>query len=271
MATHAQALHAGPRADADQLLASFVDRWIYVFMAVLLVTTVLVGFVPDSLDKIAAVREGARAPFPPALHVHAVLMGSWMLLLLTQTVLMATGRRQWHMQLGVLGMILAPALVIAGVYLVPTNLRLAIAFSAGAPPEVQEQVQGFLHFMTDIALTQFRIGITFLILVFLALRARKHDSELHKRLMILATIAPTPAAWDRMTFIPHTLPNSPLSQDLWPLLLIAPMFLWDVYRLRSVHKAYWIYAAVMLPGAIAMNLLWGSDWWHSVAPGFLYE
>lgn len=271
MATLAELYAAVPGSGQTFALTRFIDRWIYVFMAVFLIAVVLVGFVPDSMQKIAAVDAGLRPPFPLALHAHALLMGSWMLLLLTQTTLMATGRKGWHMQLGVMGMILAPALVIAGIVLVPTNLRSFVEFSVGAGPEVQAQVDGFLWFMTDIALVQLRAGLCFLLLVFLALRARKRDSGLHKRLIILATIVPTPAAFDRMTFLPHTLPASPLTTDLWPLIAIAPMLLWDIYRQRSIHRAYWIYAAVMIPAGIAVNMLWGSAWWHSVAPDLLYR
>jgi hypothetical protein len=248
-----------------------IDHWIYVFMAALLVVVVLVGFIPDSLQKIAAVEQAQRPPFPVAMHVHAVLMGAWMLLLLTQTTLMATGRRGMHMQLGIAAMVLAPALVVAGVVLVPTNLPLWAAFGEAAPPAVREGVQGFLHFMTNIALLQLRIAVCFLLMVYIGLRARKRDSGLHKRMMILATIAPTPAAFDRMTFLPHTLPESPLTVDLWPLMVIAPMFLWDLYRQRTIHRAYWIYAAIMVPTAIVVHLLWDSPWWHAVAPGILYR
>lgn len=250
---------------------AFIDRWIYVFMAALLIACVLIGFIPDSIEKIAAVERAERPAFPFAMHVHAVLMGCWMLLLLAQTTLMATGRKGLHMQLGVAAMVLAPALVIAGLMLVPTNLRVWVAFGEGASAEVQEGVQGFLHAMTNIALVQLRIAVAFTLLVLLALRARKRDSSLHKRLIVLATIVPMPAAFDRMQFLPHTLPQSPLTVDLWPLLALAPMFLWDLYRLRTIHRAYWIYAAIMVPTAVAMNLLWESSWWHSVAPGMLYR
>ena len=89
-------------------------------------------------------------------------------------------------------------------------------------------------------------------------------------LLYLATTVPLPAALDRMTFLPHTLPNSPLTADVWPLFCIAPMFLWDLYRQRSVHRAYWIWAAFMVPTGIAINLLWDSPWWHAVAPVLLY-
>ncbi|TNE28221.1 MAG: hypothetical protein EP350_10820 [Alphaproteobacteria bacterium] len=239
-------------------------------MAAMLVVVVLVGFVPDSLGKIAAVQAGERPPFPVAMHAHAVLMGSWMSLLLAQTTLMATGRKQGHMQLGLLSMVLAPALIIAGLVLVPTNLQLMVEFGAGGSAEMQAMVQGFLVEMTDIALLQLRIAICFPILVFLALRARKSDPALHKRLIVLATIAPMPAATDRMAFLYNAMPASPWTADLWPLFLIAPMFLWDLYRQGSIHRAYWIYAAIQVPAALIVNLLWGSEWWHSVAPPILY-
>lgn len=255
----------------ERTLVRFIDKWIYVGMAAFLVVVVLVGFIPDSLDKIAAVERAERPAFPVAMHVHAVLMGAWMMLLLTQTTLMAAGRRGMHMQLGITGMILAPALVIAGVFLVPTNLQLWAAFGETAPPPVQEGVQGFLHFMTNIALLQLRIAFCFLLMVYIGLRARKRDSGLHKRMMILATIAPLPAAFDRMPFLPNTMPGSPLTADVWPLMAIAPMFLWDLYRRRTIHRAYWIYAAIMVPTAIVINLLWESPWWHSFAPGLLYR
>ncbi|MXO62489.1 hypothetical protein [Qipengyuania oceanensis] len=261
MATHAQqTIPTGADDDAGSLTA-FIDRWIYVFMAVLLIAIVLVGFVPDSMQKVAAVSAGQRPPFPMAMHVHAVLMGTWMLLLLAQTSLMATGRKSMHMQLGVIGMFLAPALVVAGVFLVPANIQAFTAFSASASAEVQAQTAGFMQFMTNIALIQLRAGLCFLVLAGLALAMRKRDSELHKRLIILATIVPMPAAFDRMPFLWHTLPESPLTVELWPLVAIAPMFAWDLYRRHSIHAAYWIYAIVMVPTALVVSMLWSSDWW----------
>lgn len=61
---------------ADTGWIALVDRWIFAGMAALFVATALIGFVPDSLMKIGLVAAGGRAPFPPILHVHAVLMGS---------------------------------------------------------------------------------------------------------------------------------------------------------------------------------------------------
>ena len=80
-----------------------IDRWIYVFTAASFPGHRPGGFCPTPFAKVAAIHAGQRPPFPLVFHVHAVLMGSFLLLLLAQTILVATGRRGWHMQLGVAG------------------------------------------------------------------------------------------------------------------------------------------------------------------------
>ncbi|WP_212742019.1 MULTISPECIES: hypothetical protein [unclassified Sphingomonas] len=251
------------------VFTTFVDRWIYVFMATLFVAVVLIGFVPDSLGKLSAVRLGQRPPFPAILHVHAVLMGSWLLLLLAQTLLMATGRRGPHKQLGMISFALAPALVIAGFLLIPTMHRQMADAILHAPASVAAQLKPIYEFMLNIMLVQMRIGILFAALIGLALWARTWDAGLHKRLMILGTSAALPAATDRMLWLPSTLPDSPLTADLWPLAVIAPMFLWDLYRLRKVHRAYLIYLAALLVLAVPTHLLWGTSAWRAIALGIL--
>src|SRR4051812_47700155 len=91
--------------------AHSIDRWIFVAMAVWFIAIVLAGFIPDAAMKVQMVRTGLRPPFPPIMHVHAVLMGSFLLLLLAQTVMMATGRSALHKRVGIVGMVLAVALV----------------------------------------------------------------------------------------------------------------------------------------------------------------
>ena len=59
---------------------------------------------------------------------------------------------------------------------------------------------------------------------------------------------------------------SPVSPDLYTLVAIAPMFVWDVVRNRSVHRAYWIWLGVNIPFAIAVHGLWGTDAWQSFVP-----
>src|SRR5210317_2112645 len=89
-------------------------------MAAFFIVITLTGFIPDSLAKIAAVERGERPPFPLVLHIHSVLMGTFLLLLLAQTILAATERLKYHQRLGVSAAVLAPAIVVAGFILVPT-------------------------------------------------------------------------------------------------------------------------------------------------------
>src|SRR3954469_7607300 len=98
-------LSGTPRAHA-------IDRWIFVFTAAWFIAIVLTGFIPDSVMKVGMVEAGKRPPFPMVLHVHAVLMGSFLLLLLTQSTLMATGRCEQHKRLGMIAFALVPLLVI---------------------------------------------------------------------------------------------------------------------------------------------------------------
>lgn len=268
MATVAERL--GGKFRRDDLLsgtprAHAVDRWIYVFTAASFIAITLAGFIPDSLEKIAAVEAGERAPFPLVLHFHAVLMGSFLLLLLAQTWLMATGRRDQHMLLGRLGMVLAPALVIVGFILVPTNYHILWDAAQAAPPEGKAQLQRAVSVWENIMLLQIRIGILFALFLAIGLKARNGHAGLHKRMMILAVAMALPAGIDRIPWIPHTMPFSPLSPDFYTLVAVSPMFIWDVMRNRRVHEAYWIWLAVNIPFAIAVHGLWDTEWWHATA------
>lgn len=247
-------------------LTNAVDRWIYVFMATFFIVITLTGFIPDSLTKIAAVEAGQRPPFPLVLHAHSILMGLFLLLLLSQTILAATGRLEYHRRLGVSAMVLAPAIVIAGFMLVPTMYLQIWNGMQTAPAEAQVGMQEFLRFFDNIMLIQIRVGILFSVFILIALMARKNDPGLHKRMMFLAIAPALPAAFDRITWIPHTLPQSPLSPDLYILLAVAPMFIWDLWRTRSVHKAYWIWLALMVPSSLLIHSLWDTSWWHETAP-----
>jgi len=251
---------------SDSTLTNAIDRWIYVFMAAFFIVITLTGFIPDSLAKVAAIEAGERPPFPLVLHVHSILMGSFLLLLLAQTTLAATGRLHYHRRLGVAAVVLAPAIVVAGFILVPTMYHQIWDGMQAAPTEAQAGIQALLRLFDNIMLVQIRVGVLFSLLILIALIVRKSDSGLHKRMMFLAIAPALPAAFDRITWLPHTLPESPISPDLYILFAVAPMFIWDLVRTRSIHKAYWIWLAFMVPSSILIHSLWDTDWWHATAP-----
>ena len=217
MATVAGRLfQVGERADvlAGTPRAHALDRWIYVFTAASFIVVTLVGFIPDALMKIGLVQTGQRPPFPLVMHMHAVLMGSFLLLVLAQTWLMATGRNEYHMRLGIAAFILAPALVIVGFVLAPTMYYETWNLLQAAPPAARGKLQHVLSAKENILLLQTRIGILFPLFLTLGLAARGKDAGFHKRMMILAPAMALPAAIDRMQWLPTTLPASPLATDL---------------------------------------------------------
>lgn len=255
-------LSGTPRAHA-------IDRWIYAAMAAWFILLVLVGFVPDSMMKIAAVQAGLRPAFPLAMHLHAALMGSFLLLLLAQTTLVAMGRCDLHVRVGVVGLVLAPALVIAGFALVPSNYQMAVELSQAGSEAAKRAMAAQLPRMENILLIQIMIGILFTLFIAIGLRARGRDAGFHKRMMILATAIPLSAAFARMPWLPTTLPANPLSQGFYVVLAVTPMLTWDVIRNRSVHRAYWIWLAAYLAGIASITLLWDTPWWHATARAIL--
>lgn len=225
---------------------NIIDRWIYVFTAAVLIAVVFAGFIPDSLAKVAAIDAGKRPPFPLVLHLHATLMGSFLLLLLAQTVLVATERRGLHMQLGIAAAVLVPAIVVTGFVLTPTMYQ---------PDPV----------LDDILLLQIRAGILFPIYMWIALRSRKQAPGSHKRMVILAITPVLGAAVARITWLPTTFPSDALALDIYTLLPFLPMFVWDAVRNRTVHRAYLVWAGFFLPVTVLLYALWNTPWWHETA------
>jgi hypothetical protein len=245
--------------------ARSIDRWIFVAMALWFIGIVLVGFIPDSMMKLGMIRAGARAPFPLILHLHALLMGSFLLLLLAQTSMVATGRCALHKQVGVAAFVLVPALVVVGLILAPTMYFQAWGGAHFGPPEVRAALAPVVPLLENILLLQISAGVLFASFMTIALRARAMDSGLHKRMVFLATAVPLGAAIDRMAWLPSSMPVSPWATHAYVLAALAPLFVWDVLRHRRVHRAYGLFAGLYVPAALLVNLAWDKPWWHAAA------
>lgn len=251
---------------AKPTLASLIDRWIYVFMAVLLIAVTLTGFVPDSFAKVALVENGGRPPFPAVLHVHALTTGAWLLLLLTQAVLGATGRFEWHKALGMTALVLGPLLVIDGV-LVALAIYHQVWDTAHAAPGIVDPLTS-KPLIGQAHATLFRIkNLTiFSVLLVIALRLRRSDPATHKRLMILIPLSIMVAAISRWSCLPEGFLASPAALQAAAAALALPMFAWDLYRQGQVQRAYVIWMALYLPFSLLVIALWDSPWWHGLVP-----
>ena len=250
-------------------ISRFIDRWIFVFMAALFVAVALLGFVPSSINYVGMVKAHVRAPIPIVLHFHAVLMGSWLLLLLAQGTLVALGRAALHRRLGVVSIVLLPAIVLVGVLTVQAQwqeLQGKILAPQGLP---LAQIAVLKGVAVQLIVLQARMLIVFPVLVFWALLLRAKDSQTHKRLMILATAIPLGAATGRvldLTGVPENFGPPFFYLDVYSLLLLLPLIIYDIVRRHPVQRAYIIWGAFFVPSSVAMYLIAGSSWWAVVVP-----
>lgn len=251
-------LSGTPRAHA-------IDRWIFVGMAAWFIAIVLIGFVPDSIMKVGMVKAGARPPFPIVMHMHAVLMGTFLTLLLAQTWMVATGRNALHKQVGIAAFVLVPAIVVVGLILAPTMYHQVWGGAHFGPPPVRAALTPVVPLLENILLLQISAGLLFALFIGIALSARHTNPGMHKRMMILATAIPLTASIDRMWWLPSSMPFSPWAGDAYMLLAVAPMFAWDVVRNQRVHEAYKVWLGIYLPVAVAVAMLWNTPWWHATA------
>jgi hypothetical protein len=240
-----------------------VDRWIFVAMAVWFIAITLSGFIPSSLMKIEMARSGARPEFPVALHVHAVVMGAFLCLLLAQSWLVATGRHAYHARLGIVGTALAIAVVVSAAVMIPTLYHQTWDALQVAPPDARAKLQATLRRSEGLLARQFSLGILFSLFMTIALCARTRDSGLHKRMIFLATGIGISAGANRIPWLPIT--PSLTAADLCSLAAVSPLFIWDVVRNRRVHKAYWIWLAACLPFVAMVHLFFDAPWWHATA------
>lgn len=229
------------------------DHYLYVFMAALFFVVAVVGFGPSS----SAILNGTIPSPPLVVHIHAALMTTWLLLLLVQTSLKATNHIQLHRNLGMVSFVLAPAIWLT--ILAVTYIRYHDMTAAGAG-----------DIGSNILMLQIRGAVLFPIFFIWAIRARKNDTETHKRMMLMSTLVLIDAAIARMSWLPgNAMPVSYDMVHIYVLLLIAPALIFDKLNHGKVHRAYIIGLAMLVPWMIVTSFLWNSPWWLETAPKLL--
>ena len=251
-------------ASTDSSFIKFVDHWMFVIMAGFLFFVVLSGFIPSSMLYVEGVEAGRRPPIPPVLHLHAVLMGSWMTLLLVQSTLMATGRSAYHKKLGLIAFVHVPAIIITGMFVIKVYTEQHYARHAGmTAAEIAQDIDVTMALVVYLI----REGILFALFMAWALSVRRSNPQLHKRLIILATVLPMTAAYARhqTVWLGDLGMYNELFWDVGCVVMMMPMFLWDLYRTGKIHRAYRIWFPIFLVTAIPVHMLRTTDWWNATA------
>ena len=145
------------------------DRRLFMWAAVFIPVIVLIGFARTYYLKGLF---GTPALPGPLVHLHGLVMTSWVLLFVAQVSLVAARRTKAHQRLGVLGAILAALVVLVGV------LTAVSAAARGSSPG-----PAALEFLV-IPLSDM---LVFAILIGTALSFRRR-MDIHKRLMLLAAV-----------------------------------------------------------------------------------
>ncbi len=222
---------------------------IHTLTVALFVLTAVAGFAPRSASILAG-----TMPMPPlAVHVHALLMTAWLVLLAAQAWLVAVGKRGTHRTLGAASFVLAPAVwaALIGVTIVRYHDLTEIGLGAIA---------------SNILLLQIRSIILFPLFFVWAMAVRRTDLETHKRMLILATFVLLDAAVGRHVWLPGNdiTVNYDPTHAYW-LLLLVPALVHDTVRLGRPHRAYVIGLVLILPCVVATHFLWNAPQWHALA------
>ena len=226
------------------------DRRFYAGMAWLLVVVAIAGFAPRSVAIIQGIM-----PMPPlVVHLHAAVMASWVSLLAVQATLALGGRIDLHRKWGMASLLVGPLVLIMLIAI--TISRQNAAYGTPAGPIVN-----------NILFVQIRAIVLFPLFFVWALRARVGDPQTHKRMMLLATLMLLDAAIARMTWLPfNQFPRDYLAIHLYLLALVVPALVYDLIRLRRIHRAWLWGLALMLPWVVATDFAWGSQWWGRIGP-----
>jgi hypothetical protein len=114
---------------------------------------------------------------------------------------------------------------------------------------------------------QIRAIVLFPTFLIWALRTRRTDPEMHKRMMLLATLMLLDAAIARMSWLPYNeFPKGYVAVHIYLLLLLVPALLYDLIRRGRIHRA-WVWGlALTLPWVVATEFVWGSHWWREFGP-----
>lgn len=204
----------------------------------LALAVVLAGFAPSFFLKPLFHKP---PPLTLLLVVHGTIMTAWFLLFLVQAQLVSSRNLAMHRRLGVAGVGLAAAVLVAGTTVAITGARLG--HSPGPPP---------LQFL---AIPLFDMTL-FAVLVGSAFHYRRR-SDYHKRLMLLAVSVVLTAALARLP-INHGNIVPIFSESL---LFCGAFAAVDTWRNRRLHPAFgWGFALIALSWPLRLWLSGTAGW-----------
>lgn len=218
---------------------------LYIWVAVFIPIIVLTGFA-----RTYYLKGLFGTPALPGLlvHLHGIVMTSWVALFVAQVWLVAAHRTKLHQRLGVWGAVLAALVVLVGVI---TAISAAARGSSPGPPPLQFLVIP----LGDL--------LVFAILVGTALYFRRR-MDLHKRLMLLAAVSLLPPAIARIP-LQFIATGGPLVFFGLADLCVLACVVFDTVKYRRLHPAF-LWGTLLIVASQPLRLLLSStDVWMRFA------
>jgi hypothetical protein len=187
----------------------------------------------------------ATPPLSALIHVHAALMTAWIALLLALVQRVAARRTDLHRRLGVAGVVLACAILVVGVATAAESARRGITVPGMTPA---------IFLVLPLATVA-----VFAVLVAAAIAWRRR-SDIHKRLMLLATLSILTPAIARIPWQAFRDVGPPLFIGLTDLCILA-FVAFDTARNRRLHPAFgWGTAFVLVSQPLRIALAHTAAW-----------
>jgi uncharacterized membrane protein YozB (DUF420 family) len=227
------------------------DRYAFPGFVALIWFVILMGFVPDVIHKFR--KQGFN--YPLAVHIHAAVYVSWLVLLTVQTALIGRGRVAAHRGLGIFGAGLAALVVLTGLiatYVVENGM---LGTPRADPAFISTLLEDVLIFASLAA----------------AALALRQDAAAHKRLMLLATISLLQAGFIRWwgaamyASFGHGFLGGWMADYLGVTLLVLGIGVYDLVTRRRLHPAYVLGAIWILSWQFIAKWLYVSPWWKVVS------
>jgi uncharacterized membrane protein YozB (DUF420 family) len=208
---------------------------------------IVTGFASTYGPKVVT---GSR-PVPTVVHVHAAVFVCWLLLFVTQTLLVLRGRVQAHVRLGQAGLALAGVMLVTGL---ATAIHAARAGHTGIPGVEFPDPQGFM--LLNVASI-----VVFTLLVAAGWWWRRRP-QAHKRLMLAATVAALmPPGISRLPGVAGH--DGAIAAIAVAFLLVGPAY--DLATRKRIHPAYaGLLLAIFIVPPVVLGLS-GTGVWRAAA------
>ena len=232
------------------------SKYFYVWLAALCVFIAFAGFAPTFWLPVA--RHTLKAD--PIVYIHGVAMAGWTLFLFNQARLAASAHMRRHRALGMVGISFATIIVMLGLLIAMNSIR-------AAPPEYYRRALAFSIWSLS-AILYFAGAVTVAL-------ANTHRPEIHKRLLLTATLFALQGAVERwfLVFGPLSAPGPlPIEAANAPALVIDVILLGLMvhdWRTRGrVQPTYLIAVSIIAALQFLMAPASKTDAWLAFAEWF---